>query len=73
MRFATFIGMPPVNPIEMALPDNISGNSFGPNGFRIWRDLVRRGMPERNEGIYDNFSKVNAARRIGDASAASFA
>jgi hypothetical protein len=63
MRFTTFIGMPPSIPIEIALPDNISGNSFSPNGFRIRRDLVRRGMPERNEGIYDNFSKVNAAGR----------
>ena len=63
MRVAAFIGMPPSNPIEIALPDNISGNSFSPNGFRIWRDLVRRGISERNEEIYDNFSKVNAARR----------
>jgi len=72
MRFAAFIVMPPSNPIEIALPDNISGNSSSPNGFRIWRDLVRRGMPERNEGIYDNFSKVNAARRVADAGAVSF-
>jgi hypothetical protein len=63
MRFAAFIGMPPSIPIEIALPDNITGNAFSSNGFRIWRDLVRRGMPERKAGIYDNFSKVNAARR----------